>query len=105
MVKFKRSMRRNKTESVMPISNEGLIIVLLVGAIAGWLAGQLVHGTGFGLIGDIIIGILGAFIGAWLLPRLGVHIGSGIPGAIATATIGAVVLLLILGVFRANRRW
>jgi uncharacterized membrane protein YeaQ/YmgE (transglycosylase-associated protein family) len=49
----------------MAISNEGLVIILLVGLVAGWLAGQLVQGTGFGIVGDIIIGVLGAFFGAW----------------------------------------
>jgi uncharacterized membrane protein YeaQ/YmgE (transglycosylase-associated protein family) len=73
----------------MSISNEGLAIILLVGLVAGWLAGQLVQGTGFGIVGDIIIGIIGAFIGAWLLPLLGVRIGPGIVSAIVFATIGA----------------
>ena len=62
----------------------------------GWLAGQIVRGTGFGLIADIAIGIVGALIGSWLLPHLGIHLGSGIVPAIIGATIGAIVLLLIL---------
>ena len=62
---------------------------MVVGLIAGWLAGQLVQGTGFGVVGDIIIGIIGAFIGAWLLPQLGIRIGAGLVSAIASATIGA----------------
>ena len=57
----------------MAISNESLVVILLVGLVAGWLAGQLVRGTGFGIIGDIIIGIVGAFIGSWLLPQLGLR--------------------------------
>ncbi len=89
----------------MSISAEGLVIILVVGAIAGWLAGQLVQGTGFGLIGDIVIGIIGAFIGAWLLPRLGIHIGAGLVSEIVSATIGAVVLLLILRIVRSGGRW
>lgn len=89
----------------MAISNEGLVIILLVGLVAGWLAGQLVQGTGFGIIGDIIIGILGAFIGAWLLPQLGIRIGAGIVNAIASATIGAIVLLLIIRIVRRGGRW
>jgi len=83
--------------------------MLLVGLVAGWLAGQLVAGGGFGLIPDIAIGIVGALIGTWLLPLLGVHTGSGIVSAIIVATIGAVILLLIVGLFRrefpARRRW
>jgi uncharacterized membrane protein YeaQ/YmgE (transglycosylase-associated protein family) len=74
----------------------GIIIWLIVGAIAGWLAGMVVKGGGFGLIGDIIVGIIGAFIAGWLLPQLGIVIGSGIVGAIIDAFIGAVILLIIL---------
>ena len=74
----------------------GIIIWLIVGAIAGWLAGMVVKGGGFGLIGDIIVGIVGAVIAGWLLPQLGIVIGSGIVGAIIDAFIGAVILLLIL---------
>jgi uncharacterized membrane protein YeaQ/YmgE (transglycosylase-associated protein family) len=59
------------------MSNESLSITLLVGLIAGWLAGQIVRGTGFGIIGDLLIGIVGAFIGSWLLPQLGIHLGLG----------------------------
>jgi uncharacterized membrane protein YeaQ/YmgE (transglycosylase-associated protein family) len=87
-------------ENNMTISTEDLVIILAVGAIAGWLAGQLVQGSGFGIIGDIIIGIIGAFIGSWLLPQLGVHIGAGLVATIISATIGAVVFLLVLKVFR-----
>jgi uncharacterized membrane protein YeaQ/YmgE (transglycosylase-associated protein family) len=82
------------------MSLEGILIILLVGAIAGWLAGLIVRGAGFGLIGDIIIGIVGAFIAGWLLPRLGIHIMSGIVGAIIDATIGAVILLLVIRLLR-----
>jgi len=75
---------------------EGLIIFLIVGAIAGWLAGMIVKGGGFGLIGDIVVGIVGAFIAGWLLPRIGLVIGGGIIGEIIDATIGAVILLFIV---------
>ena len=54
----------------MNMSSESLLVILFVGLVAGWLAGQIVRGTGFGIVGDLIIGILGAFIGSWLLPRL-----------------------------------
>ena len=84
----------------MFISGQGLLIMLLVGLVAGCLAGKLVAGGGFGLIADIAIGIVGAFIGTWLLPQLGIHIGSGLISAIIVATIGAVILLLIVGLFR-----
>ena len=85
------------------MSGESLLVILLIGAIAGWLAGQIVQGTGFGLIADIVIGIIGAFIGSWVLPKLGVHLGSGIIAAIIAATIGAVLLLLILGLLGRGR--
>jgi uncharacterized membrane protein YeaQ/YmgE (transglycosylase-associated protein family) len=89
----------------MHISNESLVLMLVVGVVAGWLAGRLVRGTGFGLIGDLIIGVIGAFIGTWLLPQLNIHIGSGMVGAIITAAIGAVLLLMILRFFRGRGRW
>ena len=88
----------------MRISNESLVLILVVGVVAGWLAGQLVRGTGFGLIGDLVIGVIGAFIGTWLLPQLNIHIGSGMVGAIVSATIGAVLLLIILRLFRGRGR-
>ena len=66
----------------MHLSSQGLLIILLVGLVAGWLAGQIVQGTGFGIIGDIVIGVLGAFIGSWLFPQLGIHLGAGILSAI-----------------------
>jgi len=83
----------------MNMSNEGLLIIVLVGIIAGWLAGKIVDGGGFGLIGDLIVGIAGAFIGDWLLPRLHIHLGVG------NATIGAIVLLVILRLIFGSRRW
>jgi uncharacterized membrane protein YeaQ/YmgE (transglycosylase-associated protein family) len=79
---------------------EALLIWLVVGAIAGWAAGQVVRGGGFGLIGDIVVGIVGAFIAGWLLPRLGVAIGTGVIAAIIDAFIGAVILLLIVRLIR-----
>ena len=84
----------------MPV--ETLLIWLVVGAVAGWLAGVIVKGGGFGLIGDIVVGIIGAFVGGWLLPKLGVHLGGLTPivATIASATIGAVVLLLLLRLIR-----
>ena len=89
----------------MYMSGESLLIILLVGLVAGWLAGQIVHGTGMGVLGDLLVGIVGAFIGGWLLPRLGVHLGSGIIAAIINATIGAVILLLIISFLRGGSRW
>jgi uncharacterized membrane protein YeaQ/YmgE (transglycosylase-associated protein family) len=82
------------------MSLEAVLIWLLIGAVAGWLAGLIVRGDSFGLGGNIVIGIIGAFIGGWLLPRLGVVIGAGIVSTIIAATIGAVVLLLVIRVLR-----
>ena len=82
------------------MSGESILIVLLVGAVAGWLAGLIVRGAGFGLIGDIIIGIVGAFIAHWLFPKLGIQLGSGILRSILDATIGAVILLLVIRLIR-----
>jgi uncharacterized membrane protein YeaQ/YmgE (transglycosylase-associated protein family) len=87
------------------MSGESLLVILVVGLIAGWLAGQIVRGTGFGLIADICIGIIGALIGTWLLPKLGIHLGRGLVAAILSATIGAIVLLLILWLVNRRGRW
>jgi uncharacterized membrane protein YeaQ/YmgE (transglycosylase-associated protein family) len=77
-----------------------IIIMLIVGAIAGWLAGQIVRGFGFGLLWNIILGIVGASIGVWLLQQLGFLPFSGFIGSIVNAVIGAVVLLVIVGFIR-----
>ncbi len=79
---------------------EGLLILLLIGAVAGWLAGLIVKGRGLGLIGNIVVGIVGAFIASWLLPQLGIVIGGGIVGSIIHAMIGAVILLVIVMAIR-----
>ena len=79
---------------------EAIIVILIIGAVAGWLAGLLVRGMGLGLIGNIVVGIVGAFIAGWLLPQIGINIGSGIIAAIVNATIGAVILLVILGLIK-----
>jgi uncharacterized membrane protein YeaQ/YmgE (transglycosylase-associated protein family) len=97
----------------MHLSNENLLIIVLVGLVAGWLAGQVMRGSGFGLIGDLIVGLVGALIGDWLLPRLGIHLGVGIVALIINAFVGAIVLLLVLrllggsgwGYGRWRRRW
>jgi uncharacterized membrane protein YeaQ/YmgE (transglycosylase-associated protein family) len=82
------------------MSVETLIIWIVVGALAGWLAGLVVRGFGFGLVGNIIVGIVGAFLGGWLFGVAGISIGAGIINAIFTAFIGAVVLLLIVRVVK-----
>jgi uncharacterized membrane protein YeaQ/YmgE (transglycosylase-associated protein family) len=89
----------------MHLSGENLLVILLIGAIAGWLAGVIVQGTGFGLLGDIVIGIVGAFIASWLFPQLGVHVGAGVVAEIIAATVGAVLLLVIIRLIRRGGRW
>ncbi|CAN7618723.1 GlsB/YeaQ/YmgE family stress response membrane protein [Mesorhizobium sp. LjNodule214] len=79
---------------------ESLLIFIIIGAIAGWLAGLVVSGFGFGLVGNIVVGIIGAFIAGWLFPRLGFAIGGGILAAIINATIGAIILLLVVKVLK-----
>ncbi|MEP7100204.1 MAG: GlsB/YeaQ/YmgE family stress response membrane protein [Burkholderiales bacterium] len=74
----------------------GLLWFLIVGLIAGWLAGVLVKGGGFGLIGDLVVGVVGAFLGGWLFSTFGVSMGGGLIGSIVVATIGAVLLLFIV---------
>ena len=79
---------------------EDLIIWLVIGAVAGWLAGQIVKGYGFGLLGNIVVGIIGALIAGWLLPLIGFAVGGGIIAAIINAVIGAVILLFVIGLFK-----
>ena len=89
----------------MYLSGQSILIILFVGLIAGWLAGKIVQGTGFGLIGDIAIGIVGAFIASWLFPKLGLQLGSGLLREILDATIGAVLLLVIIRLVKRGGRW
>lgn len=77
-----------------------LLILLVIGGIAGWLAGQLVKGFGFGLVGNIVVGIVGAVVAGYLFPAIGLGFGGGIVGSIIHATIGAVILLLLIRVVR-----
>jgi len=77
-----------------------IIAALIIGGIAGWLAGLIVRGAGFGLIGNIVVGIIGALLASWLLPQLGVHLGAGWVRDIINATIGAVIILVILSLIR-----
>jgi uncharacterized membrane protein YeaQ/YmgE (transglycosylase-associated protein family) len=93
-----RGRAANLGENAMAL--EALIILVIVGAIAGWLAGLIVKGVGFGLVGNIIVGIVGAFIGTWLLGYLGIMIGGGLIASIINATIGAVILLFVIGLVK-----
>jgi uncharacterized membrane protein YeaQ/YmgE (transglycosylase-associated protein family) len=79
-----------------------LIWFLIVGLVAGWLAGVLVKGGGFGLIGDLVVGVVGALIGGFLFSALGLAAGGGLLGSIIVATIGAVVLLFVVRLIKRN---
>jgi uncharacterized membrane protein YeaQ/YmgE (transglycosylase-associated protein family) len=81
------------------------LVVLFVGLVAGWLAGKIVRGAGFGLIGDIVIGILGALIASLLFPKLGIHLGRGLVSEIVYSALGAVILLLVVGLLRGRGRF
>jgi uncharacterized membrane protein YeaQ/YmgE (transglycosylase-associated protein family) len=79
---------------------EALLVLLLIGAVAGFLAGLIVKGYGFGIAGNIVVGIIGAVVAGMVLPRFGLFPGSDIGGQIVSATIGAVGLLVLIGVVR-----
>lgn len=77
-----------------------ILVWLIVGAVAGWLAGIVVKGGGFGLVGDIVVGIIGAVVAGFLFPRLGINLGSGMIGAIIAAAIGAIIILVIVKILK-----
>lgn len=76
-----------------------LLIFLLIGAIAGWLAGQIIKGGGFGIVGNIVVGVVGAIVGGFLFRALGI-VSYGLIGSIIMATVGAVVLLFLIGLIK-----
>jgi uncharacterized membrane protein YeaQ/YmgE (transglycosylase-associated protein family) len=88
--------QERQSGKAMRVSDQTLIVILVVGLIVGWLAGKIVRGNGFGLVGDTAIGIVGALVGDWALHRFGVHFAAGLIGLVINAAIGAVVLLLAL---------
>jgi uncharacterized membrane protein YeaQ/YmgE (transglycosylase-associated protein family) len=89
----------------MQMSDEGIFVILFVGLVAGWLAGKIVRGTGFGIIGDILVGIAGALIASYLFPKLGIHLGTRLVSEIIYSAIGAVLLLLIVRLVRTGGRF
>jgi uncharacterized membrane protein YeaQ/YmgE (transglycosylase-associated protein family) len=93
---------RSAQSGGMIMTIEGLIVWLVIGAVAGWLAGLIVKGYGFGLIGNIVVGIVGAFLAGWLLPLAGFVLVGGIVAEIINAVIGAVILLLLIGLFKRD---
>src|SRR6267154_995272 len=96
--------RKPTGEISMRLSNESLLVILFVGLIAGWLAGQIVRGTGFGIIGDILVGIAGALVASLLFPRLGISIGTGLVREILYSAIGAIILLVVVRLLRSGGR-
>jgi uncharacterized membrane protein YeaQ/YmgE (transglycosylase-associated protein family) len=88
----------------MIMSTESILVIIVVGIVAGWLAGKIVRGTGFGLLGDLLVGIAGAFVAGWLFPRLGIHLGTGILEEIIFSALGAIILLLVVGLIRGVGR-
>jgi uncharacterized membrane protein YeaQ/YmgE (transglycosylase-associated protein family) len=89
----------------MRLSNESILVILFVGLVAGWLAGKIVRGTGFGIIGDILVGIAGALIASFIFPKLGIHLGTGLVSEIIYSAIGAILLLLVVRLLRGGGRF
>lgn len=83
------------------MDTNSLIMVLLIGALAGWLAGNVMKGRGFGAIGNIVVGIVGAVLGGFLFGLLGVSAG-GLIGSLITATVGAIVLLYVISLIKKS---
>lgn len=84
----------------MKIDIVNLIVFVVVGAVAGWLAGVLMKGRGFGALGNILVGIVGAFLGGFVFKALGIHVAAGLVGLLITAFAGAVILLLLARLLR-----
>jgi len=81
--------------TVTTMTAETIVTIVVLGLILGWLADQIVQGSRFGLVGDLIIGIVGAFLGFWLLPMIGLHVGAGLTTVAINSIIGAIILLII----------
>lgn len=85
------------------MNTENIVIILLIGAISGWLAGNIRQGYGFGLLGNIVVGIFGAFVGNFISRETGIFLGAGLLGNILTAVMGALALLFLIGLIRRPR--
>ena len=88
----------------MDLTTQSILVIIVVGLVAGWLAGQIVRGGGMGLVADLAVGIVGAFIGSWVLPKVGIMLGAGLLASIVNATIGAIILLLIIRLIQGRGR-
>ena len=89
----------------MRLSNESILVILFVGLVVGWLAGKIVRGTGFGIIGDILVGIAGALIASFIFPKLGIRLGTGLVSEIIYSAIGAILLLVVVRLIRGSGRF
>lgn len=79
-----------------------LFAMLIIGALAGWLSGKIMEGRGFGVLGNIVVGVVGAFLAGMIFPALGFSVGGGFFSSVFHATIGAVILLFLIGLIRKS---
>jgi uncharacterized membrane protein YeaQ/YmgE (transglycosylase-associated protein family) len=80
-----------------------ILVILIIGAAAGWLGSMVYKGSGLGLLGNIVVGIIGSFVGYWALGKLGVNLGTGWVGAILTGAVGAIIILILLNLIFPRR--
>lgn len=80
-----------------------ILVTIIIGAVAGWLGSTIYKGSGLGIIGNIVIGIIGSFVGYWILGELGISFGTGLISAILTGALGAIVILVVLNLFVRRR--
>ena len=80
-----------------------ILVTLLIGAVAGWLGSMIFKGSGLGLLGNIVVGIVGSFVGYWLLGKIGVDLGTGWVGAILTGALGALIILFVIDLLFRRR--
>jgi uncharacterized membrane protein YeaQ/YmgE (transglycosylase-associated protein family) len=89
------------------MSNESILVMIVIGGVAGWLAGLVMRGSGYGILGDVIVGLVGAFIGNWLLRAMNfsVNLGPPVLNRIVVSLIGALLLMFVIGLFRPRSLW
>lgn len=80
-----------------------ILVTLIIGAAAGWLGSMIFKGSGLGLLGNIVVGIVGSFVGYWLLGKIGVDLGTGWIGAILTGALGALIILFVINLLFRRR--
>jgi uncharacterized membrane protein YeaQ/YmgE (transglycosylase-associated protein family) len=87
----------------MDLAANSLLVILVVGLVAGWIASKIVFGRGLGLLGNLLVGVVGAALAAILFPKLGVRLGTGMLSEIIYSALGAIILLVIVGLVRGRR--